>query len=38
MNNFNLVSDDDSDSMHIISESDLNHVSSDIDFDFERKN
>ena len=35
MNNLNSVSDDDPDSMHIISESDSDHVSSDIDFDFE---
>ena len=38
MNNLDSVSDDDFDSMHIISESDSNHVSSDIDFDFEQKN
>ena len=38
MNNFDSISDDDPDSMYIISESDSNHVSSDTDFDFERKN
>ena len=38
MNNLDSISDDDSDSVHIISESDSNHVSSDIDFDFEQKN
>ena len=38
MNNFNSISDDDSDSVHTISESNSNHVSSNIDFDFERKN
>ena len=38
MNNLDSVSDGDSDSMHIINESNLNHVNSDIDFDFERKN
>ena len=38
MNNFNSISDDDLDSVHIISESDSNHVNSNIDFDFERKN
>ena len=38
MKNFNSISDDDLDSMHIINESDSNHVNSDIDFDFERKN
>ena len=35
MNNFDLISDDDFDSMHIISESDSNHVNLNIDFDFE---
>ena len=38
MNNLDSVSDDDFDSMRIINESDSNHVSSDIDFDFEQKN
>ena len=38
MNNFNLIFDDDFDSMHIINESDLNHINLNIDFDFERKN
>ena len=35
INNFDSVSDNDLDSMHIISKSDSNHVSSDIDSDFE---
>ena len=38
MNNFDSVSDDDLNSMHIISESDSNHVNLNINFDFERKN
>ena len=38
MNNLDSISDDDLGSVHIISESDSNHVSSDIDFDFEQKN
>ena len=38
MNNFNSISDDDFDSVHIISESNSNHVNSNINFDFERKN
>ena len=38
MNNLDSVSDDDPDSVHIINESDSNHVNSDIDFDFEQKN
>ena len=38
MNNLDSVSDGGFDSMHIINESDSNHVSSGIDFDFERKN
>ena len=38
MNNLDSVSDDDLDSVHIINESDSNHVNSDIDFDFEQKN
>ena len=35
MNNFDLISDDDLNSMHIISELNLNHVNLNIDFDFE---
>ena len=35
MNNFNLISDDDFDLMHIINESDSNHVNLNINFDFE---
>ena len=38
MNNLDSVSNNDPDSMHIISESNSNHVNSDIDFDFEQKN
>ena len=38
INNLDLIFDDDLDSVHIISESNSNQVSSDIDFDFERKN
>ena len=38
MNNFNSIFNDDFDSMHIISESDSNHVNSSIDFDFKWKN
>ena len=38
MNNFDLIFDDDLDFVHIISESNSNHVNSNIDFDFERKN
>ena len=38
MNNLDLIFDDDFDSVHIINESDLNYVSLNIDFDFERKN
>ena len=34
MNNLDLIFDDDFDSMHIINESNSNHVSSNIDFDF----
>ena len=38
MNNFDSISDDNLDSVHIISESDSNHVNSNIDFNFKRKN
>ena len=38
MNNLDSVFDGDLDSMHIINELDSNQISSDIDFDFERKN
>ena len=38
MNNFNSIFDGDLDFVHIINESDLNHVSSGIDFDFKQKN
>ena len=38
MNNFHSIFDDDFDLMHIINESNLNHVNSNIDFDFKRKN
>ena len=38
MNNFDSISDDDLDSVHIINESNLNHVNLNINFDFERKN
>ena len=38
MNNLDSIFDDDLDSMHIINESNLNHVNSNINFDFERKN
>ena len=38
MNNLDSISNDDLDSMHIINESDSDHVNSDIDFDFEQKN
>ena len=38
MNNLDSVSDGGPGSMHIISELNSDHVSSDIDFDFERKN
>ena len=37
MNNFNLISDDDLDSMYIINELNSNHVNLNIDFNFERK-
>ena len=35
MNNFDSISDDDFDSMHIINKSDSNHVNLNIDFNFE---
>ena len=35
INNLDSIFDDDFDSMHIINESNLNHVNSNIDFDFE---
>ena len=38
MNNLDLIFDDDLDSVHIISESDSNHVNSNINFDFKWKN
>ena len=38
MNNLDSISDGGLNSMHIISESNSNYVSSDIDFDFEQKN
>ena len=38
MNNFNLIFNDDLDSMHIINELNSNHVNLNINFDFERKN
>ena len=38
MNNFNSVFDDDLGSMHIINESNSNHVNLNINFDIERKN
>ena len=38
MNNFDLIFDDDLDSMYIINESNLNYVNSNINFDFKRKN
>ena len=38
MNNLDSISDDGLSSVHIISESDLNHVSLSIDFDFKQKN
>ena len=38
MNNFNLIFNDDLDSMHIINELNSNHVNSNINFDFEQKN
>ena len=34
MNNFNLISDDDFDSMHIINELDSNHINLNINFNF----
>ena len=38
MNNLDLIFDDDFGFVHIINESNSNHVSLNIDFDFERKN
>ena len=38
MNNFDSIFDDDFDSVHIINELNLNHVSSSINFDFKQKN
>ena len=38
MNNLDLIFDNDLDSMHIINESNLNHINLNIKFDFERKN
>ena len=38
MNNFDSIFNDDLDLMHIINESDSNHVNSNINFDFEQKN
>ena len=38
MNNFNSIFNDDFDSMHIINESDSNHLNLNIDFNFKRKN
>ena len=38
MINFNSIFDNNLDSMHIINESDLNHINSDINFNFEQKN
>ena len=38
MNNFNLIFDDDLDLMHIINESNLNYVNSNINFNFKQKN
>ena len=38
MNNLDLISNDDFNLMHIISESDSNHVNSNINFNFKRKN
>ena len=37
MNNLDSVSDNDFDSIYIINESDLNHVNSNINFDFKQK-
>ena len=34
MNNFNLIFNDDFDSIHIINELNSNHVNSNVDFDF----
>ena len=38
MNNLDSIFDDDLDSMHIINESNSNHVNLNIDFNFKRKN
>ena len=38
MNNFDLIFNADLDSVHIINKSNLNHVNSNINFDFKRKN
>ena len=38
MNNLDSISDGDLDSVHIINESNLNHVNSNINFNFEQKN
>ena len=38
MNNFDLIFNDDFDSMQIINELNSNHVNLNIDFDFKRKN
>ena len=38
INNLNSISDSDLDSVHIINESNSDHVNSNINFDFERKN
>ena len=38
MNNFDSIFNNDFDSMHIINESNSNHVSSNINFNFKRKN
>ena len=35
MNNFNFLSDDNFDSMHIINESNSNHINLNINFNFE---
>ena len=38
MNNFNSILDDKLDFVHIINESNLNYIDSNVDFDFEQKN
>ena len=38
MNNLDSIFDDDLDFVHIINESNSNHVNSNIDFDFKQKN